>query len=79
MTDLFLFGCATVGIIAHLYYERGGCDEVRAIGKATAALAFLSVALLQNALATVAGRLVFVGLLFGAVGDILMLDRANNK
>lgn len=79
MTDLFVVVCSVVGVAAHLYYESGGCDEVRALGKVTAALGFLVVALLNNILSTDAGRYVFVGLLFGAVGDVLMLDRSNNK
>ena len=57
LSDDFLRCCAVgaVGVALHLVFERGGNDLLRAVGKLTASLAFVSAALVVRAFDTTSG------------------------
>ena len=65
-----------VGLAALLYGEWKNEPALRAAGKPFASLGFLVAAIGFGALESRYGKIVFVGLLLGALGDVFLLGRA---
>jgi uncharacterized membrane protein YhhN len=66
----------TLGLVVLLYGEWREKPIARAIGKPFASLGFLVAAIGFGAFESRYGKIVFAGLLLGALGDVFLLGRA---
>lgn len=67
-----------VGLVVLLYGEWKGKPVLRAAGKPFASLGFLLAAIGFGALESRYGKIVLVGLILGALGDVFLLGRARH-
>ena len=65
-----------VGLVGVLYGEAKALPTVRAVTKPIASLGFIVAALGFGALDSQYGKTIFVGLLLGALGDVLLLGQS---
>lgn len=71
-----IFGAATAAAVGWLVWAERVDSRTRRTAKILASLGFLAVALDAGALDSGIGRLLFVGLVLGAIGDVALLGRS---
>lgn len=73
-----LFACAG-GLSLTLVADATGRKRLEWIGKPLAALAFIGAGLLWGALESIYGQLILAGLVFGALGDVLLIPAGTGR
>ena len=67
------------GLLLNLYADHSGRKTLEWIGKPTAALAFIAAGLFWGALDSSYGQLILAGLIFGALGDVLLIPTGTGR